>query len=53
MEMQKVRDHEDITREEDPLKRADDAVILDNSYMSKEQQLNYVIELVEHLKHKV
>jgi CMP/dCMP kinase len=53
MEMQKVRDHEDLTREEDPLKRADDAVILDNSYMSKEQQLNYVIELVEHLKQKV
>src|SRR5688572_6838819 len=53
MEMQKVRDHEDLTREEDPLKRADDAVILDNSYMTKEQQINYVIELVEHLKLKV
>jgi cytidylate kinase len=53
MEMQRRRDHEDLTREEDPLKRADDAVILDNSYMTKEQQLNYVIELVEHLKLKV
>ncbi len=50
MEMQRVRDHEDLTREEDPLMRADDAVILDNSYMTKEQQLNYVIELVEHIK---
>jgi cytidylate kinase len=50
MEMQKIRDHEDLTREEDPLKRADDAVILDNSYMTKEQQLNYVIELVDHIK---
>jgi CMP/dCMP kinase len=53
MEMQKVRDHEDLTREEDPLKRADDALILDNSYMTKEQQLNYVIELVEHIKLKM
>lgn len=50
MEMQKIRDHEDLTRDEDPLKRADDALILDNSYMSKEQQLNYVIEMVEHIK---
>jgi cytidylate kinase len=50
MEMQRIRDHEDLTREEDPLKRADDAVVLDNSYMTKEQQLNYVIELVEHIK---
>ncbi len=50
LEMQRIRDHQDLTREEDPLKRADDAVILDNSYMTKEQQLNYVIELVEHIK---
>lgn len=50
MEMQRIRDHEDLTREEDPLKRADDAIVLDNSYMTKEQQLNYVIELVEHIK---
>lgn len=52
MNMQRIRDHEDLTREEDPLKRADDAIVLDNSYMTKEQQLNYVIELVEHLKLK-
>lgn len=50
MEMQRVRDHEDLTRKEDPLIRADNAIILDNSYMTKEQQLNYVIELVEHFK---
>lgn len=53
MEMQRIRDHEDLTRDEDPLKRADDAIILDNSYMTKEQQLNYVIELVEHLQKNV
>lgn len=53
MELQRIRDHEDLTREEDPLKRAEDAIVLDNSYMSKEQQLNYVIELVEHLNEKV
>jgi len=50
MEMQKIRDHEDLTRDEDPLKRAEDAIVLDNSYMTKEQQLNYVIELVDHIK---
>lgn len=53
MEMQRKRDHEDLTREEDPLKRADDAVVLDNSYMTKEQQLNYVVELVEHIGEKM
>lgn len=53
MELQRIRDHEDLTRDEDPLKRADDAIVLDNSYMSKEQQLNYVIELVQHLNEKV
>lgn len=53
MEMQRIRDHEDITREEDPLKRAEDAIVLDNSYMTQEQQLNYVIELVEHLQKNV
>lgn len=53
MEMQRIRDHEDLTREEDPLKRADDAVVLDNSYMTKEQQLNYVMELVHQLNEKV
>jgi len=53
MEMQRIRDHEDLTRAEDPLRRADDAVVLDNSYMSKDQQLNFVIELVENIKSKV
>lgn len=39
------RDHIDETREESPLKRADDAVCLDNSNMSIEQQNQWLLEL--------
>lgn len=38
------RDHIDSTREESPLRKADDAIILDNSYMTQEDQLTFVIE---------
>lgn len=40
------RDHIDSTREESPLIQADDAIILDNSYMTREEQLDWVIEKV-------
>lgn len=33
------RDHIDSTREESPLRKAEDAIVLDNSYMSQEDQL--------------
>lgn len=41
------RDHMDSTREVSPLKRADDALILDNSNMSRQEQLVWVISKVE------
>lgn len=41
-----TRDHIDSTRATDPLKRADDAVLLDNSDLSPEQQHEVVMQMV-------
>jgi len=41
------RDHIDSTRETSPLRKADDALVLDNSHMTREEQLKWVIEKVE------
>lgn len=41
----KQRDHIDTTRKEDPLKQADDAVVLDNSNLTREEQLEKALEL--------
>jgi cytidylate kinase len=41
------RDHIDSTRETSPLRKADDALVLDNSYMTREEQLEWVIEQVK------
>lgn len=38
------RDYLDANRKENPLRRADDAWILDNSEMDQEEQLNWVME---------
>ncbi len=40
------RDHIDSTRKESPLQQADDAIVLDNSHFSKEQQMDFVYNLV-------
>ena len=40
------RDFIDINRKESPLKIADDAIILDNSYLTPEDQLNWVIGII-------
>lgn len=40
------RDHIDSTRQESPLRQADDAIVLDNSELNQEQQLDIVIALV-------
>ncbi|WP_214071626.1 (d)CMP kinase [Mucilaginibacter sp. dw_454] len=40
------RDYADTTREESPLTRADDAIILDNTDLTPEQQLQLAIDLV-------
>lgn len=42
-----TRDHIDETREESPLHKADDAVVLDNSYMTVEEQDKWLLDLYE------
>lgn len=37
------RDHQDTTREESPLIQAPDAVVLDNSHINQEEQLEFVL----------
>ena len=44
------RDNEDINRQENPLIQAQDAVVIDNSTISREQQLAFVLKLIEDLK---
>ena len=44
------RDNEDINRQENPLIQAQDAVVIDNSTISREQQLTFVLKLIEDLK---
>jgi len=41
------RDHIDSTREASPLRKADDALVLDNSQMTREEQLVWVITKVQ------
>lgn len=41
------RDHEDENRTESPLKKAQDAIILDNTNMNQQQQLNWIIDIIE------
>jgi cytidylate kinase len=43
------RDYEDMNRAESPLRKASDAVVLDNTLLSKEEQLSFVLKLVENL----
>ena len=40
------RDHEDSTRKENPLTKAEDAVVLDNSDLSREEQLEFILKLL-------
>ena len=42
----KMRDYEDEHRAVDPLKKADDAYLLDNSNLSPEEQLQWVLDLL-------
>lgn len=43
------RDHDDTTRKENPLKQAEDAIVLDNTDINKEEQLEFVIKLIDDL----
>jgi len=40
------RDYMDENREIAPLKKAEDAILIDNSYLTRKEQLNKIIELV-------
>lgn len=44
-----ARDLADTTRKESPLVKADDAIILDNTDITKEEQLEFVIRLINDL----
>jgi cytidylate kinase len=44
------RDEDDLNRKESPLTRADDAIILDNSEISREEQLEFVLKLITDLQ---
>jgi cytidylate kinase len=41
------RDHEDTTREHNPLRKADDAIVLDNTNMTMDEQLNFALNLAK------
>ena len=44
------RDYEDSHREESPLRKADDAITLDNTYLNQEEQVEFVVKEIEKLK---
>ena len=41
------RDHLDSTREDSPLKKADDAIVVDNSEMNLEDQFHIILQLAK------
>ena len=41
------RDYEDTHRKENPLVKAKDAIVFDNSDLNQAQQLDYVLKLVK------
>jgi cytidylate kinase len=48
-----LRDYIDSNREESPLRKADDAILLDNTGMSREEQLDKVLEWVAEVQEPV
>ena len=48
-----MRDYIDSNREESPLTQAADAIVLDNTDLDKEEQLNKVLQLVKECNKKV
>ncbi|MDA3881040.1 MAG: (d)CMP kinase [Prolixibacteraceae bacterium] len=44
------RDYMDSTREESPLKKADDAIVLDNSNLEPKEQIEWLLKKVEEIK---
>ncbi|MGL4332330.1 MAG: (d)CMP kinase [Bacteroidales bacterium] len=52
LENVKLRDHIDQTREESPLRQADDALVLDNSNISIEEQKKWLFDRVNDILNK-
>ena len=52
LEQQMARDFEDENRTEDPLRKAQDAVVLDNTFLSMEEQLTMALNWVKALPSK-
>lgn len=48
-----MRDYIDSHREVSPLKKAEDAILLDNTHITMEEQLDFALKLVKELKQKV
>lgn len=48
-----MRDYIDSHREVSPLRKADDAILLDNTHISMEAQLDFALQLVRELKEKI
>jgi cytidylate kinase len=42
-----ARDHKDTTREDSPLKKADDAIVVDNSFITFDEQVEEIIALAK------
>lgn len=49
LENVKKRDHIDETRDESPLKKAHDSIELDNSNMTRQEQLDWIINLISEI----
>jgi cytidylate kinase len=47
----KERDQIDSNREESPLQKAPDALVLDNSCLTREEQLDWVLQKVKEINH--
>ena len=45
-----LRDYDDTNRKDNPLRKAEDAIVLDNTDLNKQQQLNYILRLVKDLQ---
>lgn len=46
------RDHLDSTRKESPLRQAEDAIVIDNTQLDQEQQLNLALSFVQEVLHQ-
>ena len=42
-----IRDHDDVSRKESPLRKADDAIVLDNTKMNEQEQFELAMSIIE------